>query len=277
MNQQWKIICRAVGISMTAIMLASCGGGGDAVGKCYSPTGEVCAAVGVPRSLPDPPPPDTSAPVGLYKGLTSNGRSIGTLVFDDNSFYAFYSQVNNPSVVAGAVRGTLRAEAGTFSITDAVDLNLEGQGKQLATVTGKYEKKKVLTGTITYPVLRQSVGFSANYSPDFEIPPSISTVAGRYVSTSTNAGRLETTTMDINTSGDITGSSTSGCVFSGTIKPRSSGNAYMVTVSFGAAPCALPGATLNGVSYFDGASNTVYTIAWLPGQSVDLIAVATKQ
>ena len=273
MNQQWKVICRVVAISMTALMLASCGGGsGDAVGKCYSPSGAVCAAVGVPRSFPEP----VTSPVGLYKGVTSNGRSLGALVFDDNSFYAIYSQVNNPSVAAGAVQGTVRIDQGSFSITDALDVNLEGLGTRVAAVTGSYEQKKVLAGTIAYAGT-PSVGFTANYSPDFELSPSISAVAGRYVSTSTNAGRLETTTMDIGNAGDITGTVTGGCVFSGTIKPRASGNAYLVSVSFAAAPCRFPGTTVNGVSYFDRTSNTAYTIAWLPGQSASFIMIAAKQ
>lgn len=272
MNAQYKEIGRVAGLSLSALMLVSCGGG-DEPGKCYSPTGAVCSAVGVPRSLPEP----NSSITGLYRGLTSSGRTFDSLVLDDNSFYAIYSQANNPLVAAGAIQGTVRTDKADFTITDAVDFNLEGLGTRPVGVTGTYGEKQFLKGLIAYPPSTQGVSFSANYSADFEVAPQLSTVAGRYAGTSAIPGGAETITLDIDNNGNIAGRASSGCVFSGAIKPRTSGNAYTVTIAFGAAPCRFPGAQVNGISYFDRTSKLAYTIASLPGQTASFIAISAKQ
>lgn len=275
MIERKKKILGAAGLSMSALLLVSCGGASDSVGKCYSPNPAVCSAVGVNRSFPDPQA--NSSIAGLYKGLTSNGRTIGSLVLDDNSFYTIYSQVNNPNIAAGVVQGTVRSNNGSFSITDAIDVNLEGLGTQVAYVSGSYGEKQFLSGSMSYPASNQSVSFTANYSSDYEITPNISTVAGSYAGTSGGTIGFEALTFDISGAGDISGKGRSGCTFSGSIKARSSGNAYMVDIVFGTSPCRFPGAKLTGISYFDRSSNTTYTIASLPGQTASFVAIATKQ
>jgi hypothetical protein len=262
--------------------LVSCGGASESPGKCYSPIPAVCASLGVGRSFPDPVPTDVN-PAGLYKGLTSSGRSFASLVLDDGSYYSIYSQVNNPSIVAGGERGTVKTSGTSFSITDAVDFNFEGLGTNIASITGTVDEKKSIQGSINYPTTSQNITFSANYSPDYELTPSISNIVGRYVGASESVGSSNSVSssdavmFDINANGDITGSGNSGCTFSGTIKPRTSGNAYNVTITFGASPCQYPGATITGASYFDRTSNIVYAVASTPTGSANFITTATKQ
>jgi hypothetical protein len=272
----WSQLCRAGGLSIFTVALASCGGGSDGAGKCYSPTPAVCASLGVPRSLPQPVPADVN-PAGLYKGLTSTGRSFAGLVLDDGSFYSIYSQVNNPSIVAGGGRGTVKTSETSFSITNAVDFNFEGLGTHIVSLTGTVDERKSIQGSINYPDLGQNITFSANYSSDYELTPSISTIVGKYVGASESVSSSDAVTFDINASGDITGTGNSGCTFSGTIKPHASGNAYDVTITFGASPCQYPGATITGASYFDRTSNIAYAVASTPTGSANFITTATKQ
>jgi hypothetical protein len=273
MTEQWKRIYRAGGFPILAVILASCGGGSDVPGQCYSPTGAVCSAVGVPRSFPEP----ILSAAGLYRGVTSNGRTIAGLVLDDNSFYAIYSGFNNPAAAAGSIRGTLRPDQGKFTITDAIDTSLDGMGTQLASVTGTFGSKQFLNGTINYPGLKQSISFSANYSSDYELRPDLSIIAGNYSGASAIGTVAEAATFEINGTGNITGKGASGCSFSGTIQPRSSGNAYSVTLTFGGAPCSSPGASASGVSYFDRTSNVIYAVGSMTGQTTGFMATATKQ
>ena len=278
----WSQLCRASGLSIFTVALASCGGGSDGAGKCYSPTPAVCASLGVPRSFPQPVPADVN-PAGLYKGLTNTGRSFASLVLDDGSFYSIYSQVNNPSIVAGGGQGTVKTSGTSFSISDAVDFNFEGLGTNVASITGTVGERKFIQGSINYPTTGQNITFSANYSSDYELTASISTIAGKYVGTSESVNSSnsisssDAVTFDINASGNITGTGNSGCTFSGTIQPRTSGNAYNVTITFGASPCQYPGTTITGASYFDRTSNIAYAVASTPTGSANFIASATKQ
>lgn len=268
-TKSWVIIWALV----FTLILNACGGGTNGPEKCYSPTPAVCAALGVERSFPT----TTTSAVGLYKGLTNNGRTVAGLSFSDNSFYAIYSGVNNPLIAGGVIQGTLRADAGKFTVTDALDVNLEGLGIQVVSITGAYGDKQFLNGSVDYPAIKQTVSFLSNYSSDFESTPSIATVVGTYVGTSKNSTGSETITINVNETGIITGKSGTGCAFSGTIQPRTSGNAYVVSITFGASPCRLAGNTLNGVSYFDPASNLAYTAASVPGKNDSFVIISTKQ
>jgi hypothetical protein len=266
---------------MFTVALASCGGGSDGPGKCYSPTPAVCYSLGVDRSLPQA----LVSPTGLYRGLTSDGRSIAGLVLDDGSFYAIYSGVGQPLVAAGGIQGTMNADKqsltkydpANFSITDAVDTNFEGLGTQLYGISGTFIEKKSIQGSIFYPGTPPRPTFSANYSADYELGPNLADIAGNYSGTSGTIHGSETVTFDINGSGAITGIKSSGCTFSGTINPRTSGNAYNVTITFGPSPCPYPGATVNGVSYFDRTSNIAYAMASISAGSANFITIATKK
>jgi len=267
----WSQLCRAGGLSIFTIVLASCGGGSDGAGKCYSPTPGVCSTLGVVRSFPQA----VVSPVGLYKGITNDQRSFASLVLDDGSFYTIYSGVNNPLIAAGGIRGTYKAEnqsptkndPAAFWITDAVDTDLEAQRTQLYAINGTYVEKQYI----------QSTGFVANYSSDYELTPNLADIAGKYIGKSGSISISETVTFDINGSGDLTGTGDSGCNFSGTIKPRTGGNVYNVTITFGASPCRYAGATVTGVSYFDRASNIAYAMASISAGSANFITIAAKQ
>jgi len=272
MAEKWKGIYRAGSFPILAAILASCGGGSDEPGKCYSGSG-VCSAVGVPRSFPEP----VVSAAGLYKGVSSDGRTFASLVLDDNSFYAIYSGFNEPSVAAGSIRGTIRTDGNNFTITDAIDTSLSGMGTQLASVTGTYGTKQFLNGTINYPGLKLSNSFSANYSSDYELRPDLSIIAGNYSGASAVGSTVEAATFEISGTGNITGKGASGCTFSGNVQPRSSGNAYTVTLTFGGSPCNSPGATASGASYFDRTSNVIYAVGSLTGQTIGFMATGTRQ
>jgi hypothetical protein len=278
MTEQWKRIYRAGSFPVFAVILASCGGGGDGPGKCYSPTGAVCSAVGVDRSFPEP-----LLSAGLYKGISSDGRAVASLILDNNSFYTVYSGINSSSIVGGAVRGTARTDGtpgtdgGKFTSTDAVGTSADVTGTQLAAVTGTYRTKQLLNGVVNYAGLARSISFSANYSANFELTPDISTIAGNYSGSYAMGMGAEPATFEIGGNGTISGRSASGCTLSGTIQQGASDRPYAVTVTFGGFPCRLPGATASGISYFDRTSNTLYAVGSIPGQNTEMVAIGTKQ
>jgi len=164
-----------------------------------------------------------------------------------------------------------------FVITDTVDTNLEAGKTYLYGIAGTYAEKSFMQGSIFVPELNPRPTFYANYSPDYALSPNLADIVGRYVGKPGSMDGSDGVTFDISGSGDITGSGNGGCKFSGTIKPRTSGNAYNITVTFGASPCQYAGATVNGVSYFDRASNIAYAMASISAGSAKFITIATKQ
>lgn len=230
MAEKLNGIIRASGFPILAVILASCGGGGDGPGKCYSPTGAVCSAVGVDRSFPEP-----LLSAGLYKGISGDGRAVANLMLDDHSFYTVYSAINSPSIVGGAVHGTVRTDpkpgtdGGEFASTDAVGSSADVPGKQLAAVSGTYRTKQVLSGNIAYAGLGQPVSFSANYNGNFELTPGMSAIAGNYSGSYAMGMGAEAATFEIGENGTISGRSASGCTFSGTIQQGASNRPYAVT------------------------------------------------
>jgi hypothetical protein len=59
----------------------------------------------------------------------------------------------------------------------------------------------------------------------------------------------ETATLTVASNGAIAGISSLGCSFTGTITPRPSGkNVFNTTLTFGGAPCALPGQSASGIA-----------------------------
>lgn len=269
MSKQPKQLWSAIALLVVAALLSGCGGG-DGPPVCTSVTTPMCEHIAVQ-------PPDTTPPVGLYRGVTSNGRAVTGLVFDDNSFYSIYSEINNPGVAGGAIQGTLRASGGTYTITDAVDVNLEGLGVKLAAVSGAYAQKQSINGKIVYPSGGQEVSFATNYSADYETRPSIAAISGTYAGAAGSSIGSERVTMQIDGTGTLSGRGASGCAFNGTIRLRASGNAYQVAITFGGAPCRFSGASASGPAYFDRAAGFAYTILSLPGTNDKFIGIGAKQ
>jgi hypothetical protein len=271
MTCAWSRLFRAGSLSVFAVAVASCGGGKDGAGECYSPTPGVCSSLGVDRSLPQA----IVSPEGLYKGITIDRRAITTLVLDDDSFYAIYSEINKPLVAAGGIQGTVRAETRAtkdydvvnFLVNYAVEIDLTQLDAQIYALAGTYVQKQYI----------QTPTFLANYNSDYQARPNLADITGKYIGTNTTASGSETITFDIDASGNITGSGDNRCKFSGTVTPRTNGNVYNLTITFDTSPCQFAGTKVNGVSYFDRSSNIAYAMASTPTGNARFITIATKQ
>lgn len=215
---------------------------------------------------------------GLYSGTTSNGRAATGLVLDDGSFYVLYSAQNNPGVIAGAVQGSGTASNGTFSSSNAKDINLEGFGFMSANVNMSYVTRQSLKGTVTYPSSGQTITVNSSYDSRYEKAPSVSTIAGSYsgIAASPNVPR-ENATVTVSNAGAVSGVGSGGCSFTGTVTARTKGNAYDTTIKFGSAPCLMPGASLSGIAYFDDATKRLYSIVMTSTRNAGFIFAGSKQ
>lgn len=229
-------------------------------------------------SAPAPvaPPQVTTIPEGLYAGTTNTGRTITGLVLDDGSYYVLYSAAGNASVIAGVVQGTGTALNGSFSSTNGKDINLEGLGALSTTVSASYVLATSFNGSIVYPTLSQTSTFTSAYDKKYEIVPSLATIAGTYTGVAASPAGAESTTLAVSAAGAVTGSGASGCTFSGTITPRSKGNAYNASITFGGSPCLFVNTTVTGGAYFDASTKRLYAVGMKAARDTGFIFSGAK-
>lgn len=231
----------ALRAGLLSLVLASCGGGGGGGGSSSSP-------------MP------TVTPEGLWIGQTSTvpgstARGLTGLVFESGEFWFFYDGF---SAGEGFVHGTCTITTSSCSTNAATDFNFQGLGIQTTSISSTYVAKTSLNGTITYAT--GGVTFTTNYSNRYEIAPLLSAIAAVYPS------------LTIAQDGTFSGSLSSGCHYSGTLTPRSRGNAYTVNLTFGPAPCNNAGATGSGVAFYNDSSKELYLAALTPSNGAVLIA-----
>ena len=237
-----------------AFALSACGSGGD--------------------TPPPSPTPATSAE-GLWNGTTDTGRSSAGRVLGDGTSWVLYSLVGNPNVIAGLVQGTGSSQTGSFTSSNTRDFSLEGRGVLDATLVGSYVMKQSLSGTVTY-VLGGQTTFNSTYNADYDLIPDINLVVGTYTGSTATTSGTEIVTVTLSSPSSITGSSASGCNFTGSFAPRSSGNVYDVSVTFAGGVCSNGTSTVTGVAFFDAATKRLYSAALNNTRTNGFIYLGTK-
>ena len=251
-------VIEALVMSGLILALAACGGGGGNSGTA------------------PPPDPATSAE-GMWTGNTSTSRALTGFVLDDGSYWLLYSLPHASSFIAGVVQGSGSSLNGSFSSSDGVDFNLEGQGINNATVSVGYMVKQSFNGSVSYPSLNQAYTFTSSYNPDYDLTPSVSAVAGTYTGVASVSGSDELTTLDVSAPGIVVGTGlTSGCRFLGTARPRAKGNLYDLSVAFGGGTCSSGTSAVAGIGYFDSGARRFYVAALNKSRTNGLIFVGIK-
>lgn len=174
------------------------------------------------------------------------------------------------------MQGNGTSQNGSFTSANGKDFNLEGFGINDFTMNATYVMKQNFNGTVRYTATGEQVTFTSSYDSDYDLSPSLSTIAGTYSGSGATSGGTESATVTIAGSGAISGSGASGCTFSGTATPRSRGNVYNVSVTFGGGVCANGNSNVNGIAYFDAATRQLYSAALNSARSDGFIYVGTK-
>ena len=190
---------------------------------------------------------DETSSEGFYAGtLTSSSfNGFSMVVLEDGTFWNLYGQESGGVLAAaGFIQGTGSADDGTFTSANARDF-----GKLPATpltLNANYNAD-AMSGSLVYSngALQFNGGSVLTSLYNYDIPASSAAVSGNWILT--NFGGAATP-MAISSNGILSGQDQTGCAYSGSIVPRPSGkNVFNVSISFGAAPCALPGQTLTGI------------------------------
>jgi hypothetical protein len=201
---------------------------------------------------------------GFWTGSTSTARSIETTVLDDGTYYFFYMQANNPLMMGGFLQGTGTSTNGTFSSTNGRNYSLETGSIVGANLSASYAFKTTLSGAVNYPSLSLSTSFTSSYNLRYELQPNLSIVAGTYsgqMGVIGGPGSFDATSLIISASGAVYGTAASGCTFTGTYSPRSRGNVYDWTITFGGGGCVAGTKSFTGIGYYDLSTNSLRAMA----------------
>lgn len=239
-----------------SILVGGCGGGGGGGSSA--------------------PPAVVSTAEGMWTGTTSSNRTVNGFVLDDGTYWVLYSAANNSNTIAGGVQGSSTSNNGNFTSTNAKDFNLEGLGILNATISGSYFAKQSLNGLINYPTLAQNVTFTSTYNASYDATASLANLAGTYTGTGAVVGGTETATLTITAAGAVTGNGVSGCQFSGTATPRSKGNVYNLSITFGGGVCSNGTNTVTGIGYYDSTLKRLWGAALNVARDNGFIFVGTK-
>lgn len=200
-------------------------------------------------------------PQGLWKGRTDTNRYVTSLVFNDGSYYSFYSQVGQPNQLAGVIQGSGSSANGNFSSTNTKDFNFETRSVSSTSLSTSYSAKQYLNGSLTYAG-GMPTSFTSRYDANFEAPASLSTLAGAYSGSVEHSLGSQNSIIAISTSGVISGS-VSGCSITGLASPRTDGNSYNLTLTFGGNACyySISNKSFSGIGYIDSGSKALYVAA----------------
>ena len=197
--------------------------------------------------------PSNSAPPaqaqGVYTGTTSTGRTFDVIILPTDTFYAVYGMpVFETFYADGMLTGQGSASNGKFTAIVTDFYYGEETGVTITgSVTATYVPGSSVSGTYTEGA--NTLTFSGTVPPssvfNYNKSASLSDVIGTWAGT---LGDGTTAIATVNADGSFSGSD-SGCSFSGTMTPDTSGkNFFRVSVTLGASPCASSGQTQSGVA-----------------------------
>lgn len=170
------------------------------------------------------------------------------LILENGDVWSMYgTQTSSQFLVAGFVQGNGASSNGNFTSSNIRDFGYSPAISSTANATYS-AAAKTISGS--FSAGSSTVSFSggpiAGSLYDYNTPAKLSSVVGSWSLTALTG---ENVSVSIGSGGTLSATTSLGCQFSGTLTPRASGkNVFNLSLTFGAAPCALPGQTASGIS-----------------------------
>ncbi len=217
---------------------------------------------------------------GFYSGTTSSGLAFTAIVLPNDKFFAVYGTPNGPALqVSGAIGGQGTSLSTTYTANLIDSSNMGGNIVTFigGTLTATYVAGTSISGTIDENGTETTFTGTAVSNADLNWDTAAS---NNNVQGGTWVGNLvegQITSLTITGSTFSGGSNNSGCMFTGTILPDSSGkNFFDVAITFGAVACDLPNQTAHGVAVLyllpDGVTRRLLAVGTAPGIGADAFA-----
>jgi hypothetical protein len=219
---------------------------------------------------------------GLWRGSSDTSRTVTTLIANNGFYWMLYSAAGNSATTAGVIVGNTLSSSGSISSSNGKDFNFETNRLFPLTWTGSYTAKTRLQGTLTYTEIPGGiVTLNATHDNAYNVTPNIAAISGRYTGTSTSlANRNVPTAFVIYATGQLTGSRTDGCTFSGNVASRPRGNVYDVSLNYGVG-CSESNSgrssSSTGTAYVNPANNQLQSVTLNNSVNDILLFIGDKQ
>jgi hypothetical protein len=138
---------------------------------------------------------------------------------------------------------------------------------------GSYVPNKSFQGTIAY-FNGDTESFTTTSDADSESAPHLTLVTGTYAGLRSDHHQV---TVTVDSTGTLSGHSSEGCTFGGTLSPRAKGNVFNVTLTFEGGACGTGTETLTGVAFYDAATNRLYSAALNHARTTSYLFLGTKR
>lgn len=171
-------------------------------------------------------------PQGFWLGSSDTGYNIAAVVLENGQYYALFSK---GGVVDGANYGNIKASGLNFS-GSLENIDYPSRQTNSGTISGTFSPKSKLQGITAYS--NNTVGaFTAAYDTAYDVPATLSAIAGRYAGPTNKLGA--TGVLNIDQNGEVNGTTTAPgatiprCIITGTVVPRPSGkNVYDLSLAW---------------------------------------------
>ncbi|KND56317.1 hypothetical protein BPUN_0759 [Candidatus Paraburkholderia kirkii] len=202
------------------------------------------------NGVPLPGAVTTTLPSGsVYKGSLKGSTADATLLMlFDGTAYLFYGGAGGAGLagVAVATNG-VQTGGGRFTATSAFDYRPGKTSASPAVFSADFSRAPAVDGTVSYKDGNAGLAFTASARPMLDVAPDHANAGGLYSGRGMSLGGTTQTRVTVAGDGYLAGTTTSGCIFKGTVAPHEGANAaYDVSVTFGPAPCPLPDAAVTG-------------------------------
>lgn len=247
-----KKFLRIGALSLFLLSTTGCGGGGGDDG-------------GSPGSA--------GAAEGAYYGTTGDAYNTVGLVLDDGSYWFIYFTSDS---IGGAIQGSGKgASDGSFSSSNGKDFSIVDGEIYDVDVAASAVAGTSLNGNVNYQDGTKAP-FNTSYEAGYTLTPNLATLAGTYSGLAATSEGEEQAITTISASGEISGTSQSGCAFSGKATPRAHGNVYDVSIGFGGGVCTNGTDTVKGVAYYDATLHGLFSAAVNGGRTDGFIFIGSK-
>lgn len=230
-----KMMATPFAILVASGLLTACGGGSDGASASGSGAGGGNGTAPVAKLE------------GAYQGTTGKQLAINSLTLENGDSWILYGlQTASTLTALGMAHATQGSSTSSTYTARTKDYYQDGQVFD-GTLSGSYVPGQSFRGTITSNGLTTPFTTNAVKASEFnyQTPASLARIAGNWNAAILNGGSGQ---IAIGADGAITGS-LQACSVTGQAQPRASGkNVFDVRLSFGPAPCRLPGQQITGVA-----------------------------
>ncbi|WP_322011948.1 hypothetical protein [Paraburkholderia sp. J12] len=209
----------------------------------------VACSTGTPPGAPGPQAQSATnlevSSAGIYSGTFSTQAPVTLLSLYDGSAYLFYQK---PVAGVIVVMHGQQTPNGHFSGGSATEYRFApNAAASPVQVQIDFSRAPNVSGTVVASEKGATpMTFDATAEPSLGQGPGLGAIAGEYSGQMSSLQGNGAAQLLIARDGLLAGTTSAGCEFRGSVSPDSGVNAYRASFTFGAAPCAVPNATVTG-------------------------------